>query len=134
MVLDKDATTFNAALKAVYNEYDYFDIYLDILSLNTVSTTTSSSSQEGKVADVAISNNTQQQGFCNNCNLPRHFRAKECTQMCSLCPGLAPHKYYQPDVCRKDITMKAQKRKDGTWVAPKRAHNASNVKPSSVDP
>ena len=107
---------------------------MDILSLTTDSTTTSSSSQEGKVADVAISNSTPQKGLCENCNMPRHFRAKDCTQMCRLCPGLAPHKYYQPEVCRKYFTMKAKKQKDGTWVEPKRAHNANKVRPPSVDP
>ncbi len=30
--------------------------------------------------------------------------------------------------------MKAQKQKDGTLVEPKRAHNANNVRPPSVDP
>ena len=132
VVLDKDAANFRAVLKAIHIEFDNFDIYMDILSLNTSSTTTSSSSHEGKVADVAISISPTANHLCNNCNLKRHAKARYCKLLCRLCPGLAPHKYYEPNICRQFFTMKAQKQRAGTWNESKLALNANIVQPPSI--
>ena len=57
--------------------------------------------------------------------------------MCTLCPGLKPHKYFKTDYCRQFLSMKASRQKNGTWVEHRKpqANNANiTVTPPTSDP
>ena len=135
-VRDRGPETITSALDALKAEMKNFVIY-DTIRLATskiISPSSTSYPSEGKVADVAISTNTTATRLCNNCQSKRHRTFKDCPQLCRLCPGLAPHKFYQTDVCRQYLNMKAKKIKNGTWIDYKQANIAASVPPPSAPP
>ena len=129
-VSDTGPEDFDSVCLAIYTKYDIFDI----ISLH--STTITSSNSEGKVADVAIHHISTDTLKCPNCNMPKH-KPRDCRSMCTLCPGLAPHKYFKTDFCRQYKSMEAFHKKNGTWVERRKlkANNANiTVTPPSSDP
>jgi hypothetical protein len=140
-VRDRGPETFRSAIQAIKEEFVTFTNYNQVIALQSKKLPIST---EGKIADVALNQNktnanvavpstSTKTTLCDNCNLPRHKTTKECTLMCRLCPGLAPHKFYKRDYCRQYLNMKAKHQQNGTWVESKtRAYNANIVSPSTL--
>ncbi len=94
----------------------------------TMHPTTSTTSFEGKVADVVISDKSDKLtgSKCLNCKLS-HGSYKNCKLPCSLCPGKPPHKFFNKHICNTYLSWKAKKQKDGTWQEIKSAYNATST-------
>ncbi len=92
-VKDKGSESFSLALKAIYKSYKKFECYTEVLALSSPPTFVTSTYQ-GKIAYVAVSTNNRP--LCDNCKLTiTNNKARDCTQLCRLCPGLAPHKFFR---------------------------------------
>ena len=113
-----DAVTY---LRAQYPRFKTFnEIY------KTMNPTISTTSLEGKVADVAISVSSEKSfgSKCPNCNLS-HGSYRNCKLSCTLCPQKPTHRFFTKNICNNWLSYKAKKVKAGTWIEHKSANNAT---------
>ena len=125
-ILDSGPVDLDEVISSLYNEYDNYAIHNKIIAHTCQP---SNKSSEGKVADVAIIQPTQERR-CINCKL-MHPNFTPCTATCTLCVGIKPHQFRDKKLCNNYLNWIAKKKSDGTFRNNKKQSN--NATSDSAD-
>ena len=94
-ILDSGPVDLDEVIISLYNEYDNYAIHNKIIAHTC---NISSTSFEGKVADVAIIQQPEKERFCINCKI-MHPISTKCTATCTLCVGIKSHQFRDKKLC-----------------------------------
>lgn len=94
-IIDSGPVNLDEVITSLYHEYDNYAIHTKINAHTCPKSTTSS---EGKVADVAFIKPQETERFCINCKI-MHPKSTKCTATCTLCVGIKPHQFRDTKLC-----------------------------------